>query len=187
MPVDIPKTDDRYASEKAGLDVVKESKPIEGAIQPISFHQHNGTDGSPKIVSKNIIDKDEGGKYLTTIAPATFYTTSATYVDVTSATKTFTKGEATRRYLLLFSAGLLNDTIEKVCSIIFDIDGTGAGEFTYGRGDDVAFTGVTIPMSLHFITDELASGSHTIKVQVKTTGGTFFLYNMKFSIIELII
>ncbi len=173
MPIDIPKTDDRFASEKAGLDVVKPSPEISGGLQ---FHQHNGTDGSPKIDYKNIQNNEAGGKYLSTVRKTDQFTSASTsFVNVTDLTITITTKNT--RVLLLFNSDAYHTVTGGNIYLTFTIDGTAVGgssglgtlQFVHGAQNLMMYA------SIHYVTDVLTAGSHTFKVQMKTSGADGYI------------
>lgn len=97
-------------------------------------------------------------------------TSSTSFVDATGLTTTITTGG--RRCLVIFQAAGNNNVANDNTAVDLAIDGTRQGgayglQFVSagGAGDngDLGFT---------FLTDELAPGSHTFKIQFRVDGGT---------------
>ncbi len=154
--------------------------------EQLQFHQHNGTDGSPKIDAKNVLNLSEGGKYNATVSPADFSVASATYANVTGALVTTTQTINAKRYLLLFTGGIQQTAANSASKMTFNINGVDKSDLTFYQkiyddagGDDI------IPISMNYITDSLANGTHTFQIRIKIDTGTVNLYNMKFLCIEL--
>jgi len=152
----------------------------------IKFHIHNGQDGSPMLEAANILSKEEGGKFnIDSDIISSFSTDSTTYTEITGLTQTIEQNLLEKRYLLLFSGEVrVNSGVPDIIYLTFDIDGTEVGNLGEITPNPDYLT-IDIPISLHWVSDKLAGGSHTFKVMVKTNTGTISLNFMKFSIIEI--
>lgn len=154
----------------------------------LPYHQHTGLDGSPKLDSVNIRNKEIGGKYkLQIVKTGSFETSSVTYANVTDLVITFTLEDKERRFLLLANGSdIYHSTAGEIIYLTFSVDGSNVGDL-------VAYTSSgfppRVPFSMSYITDNLSAGSHTFRVQMKISDGTGYLGTAGrtiFSIIELI-
>lgn len=99
-------------------------------------------------------------------------TTSASFVDVTGMTVTLTTGA--RRCLIAFQGTALNASTERVAFDLL-IDGVSQGGGLGVSQVSLAST-ESADVGFSFLTDVLAAGSHTFKLQWKVSGGTGTLY-----------
>lgn len=102
---------------------------------------------------------------------ARFQTSSATYVDLTGISVSLTAA-TTHQALISYSVNAYNGTAAKQNIGIVDIGGTGEAIseiIAGGTGDG----GSTYNLNAATFLKTGLSGATTIKVQVKTTGGTF--------------
>ena len=111
------------------------------------------------------------GGYLNQVEASSFNTASTSFVDVTGLTITVTV-VADTRVLLLFNGPVCNDTLGEYVCLTFTVDGS-----NIGGTDGLTFirqpvAGYFQNASLVFVTVALSAGSHTFKVQVRTTVGT---------------
>ncbi len=98
-------------------------------------------------------------------------TTSATFVDMTGVTITITTGAT--RCMIEFTADVFHSSATpQSISIALLIDGASQG----GTGGNLGVTSVAvnsgINVSFTFLTDVLSAGSHTFKIQWKTSAAT---------------
>ena len=167
------KKEENFESEKSGMGVFKESPKVDSELK---FHSHTGTDGSPKIDDKNVINRVGSGKYLSTVKKTTQFTTASTsFVDVTDLSLTVTTGNT--RVLLMFNADAYHTATGGEIYLTITVDGTKVGG-TNGMGRmifDQTNTNTWQLVSLHYITDVLTAGSHTFTVQMRTSGADGYL------------
>lgn len=116
-------------------------------------------------------------------------TTSSTFVDATGLTVTLTTGA--HRCFVTFSGTVTSSASGGVTSLDVAVDGTRQGG-TLGLLDINPSTGgYDLNGSFSFLTDVLSAGSHTIKLQFRSSGGatvTIFAGSTSpavFSVIEL--
>lgn len=159
---------------------------IKDTEEELADHQHTGLDGSPTLKQEDSLSTGTGGKYLNQVSSAVqFSTTSTTYVDITDMT--ITKDIDNRRVLLMFSGcDISNATIDAEIRLIFNIDGGGPGALAFSM-HDLSVSTVIFPVCMFWVTSVL-TGTHTFKIQMKTSAGTANLNGygtMVFTAIEL--
>lgn len=132
------------------------------------------TSAAHNIIVNDIIDHEtrilalpRGYKGLTTLA-TDFTTTSASYVDVTALSVTFT-AEASRRYRVELYFALSQTTASSGFAVISD------GTSNLVEGGVPAIASQTAYNNIFAITAPSA-GSVTYKAQVKTSGGTLRMF-----------
>ena len=181
MPVETPDT--RFASEKAGLPVVK---TIEEVVEAMPFHRHTGVDGSPKIDFAKVDNKEdsEGGKYVDSNSTATINISGAW--ATLSALNASKKIVGSKRFLIILSgvfmySGLSGSQVE----MRFDVDGTDTATLAVFLDNDGELNGDQLAFSFHFITSILSAATHTFTVEGRSVTGSGVLSAPIFSIIEL--
>ena len=123
-------------------------------------HDHGDADDAGAIV----------GAMATVRKTNTFATTSATFVDITDHTITFTT--RARRVLLIFSGSASNNTANTTTKITLDVDGSNVGGSNGLSLSQSDTAGSPHACNVEFITDVLTAASHTFKVQMATPAGT---------------
>ena len=176
-------TDDLYPSEKSGLEVIKTIEEIK--TEPLVFHTHDGTDGSPKLDDVNVINKNNGGIFDTNVSVAS-KAVSGVWANLAEFNLS-KKVNANKRFLLMLSGSIMHSGIGgSAIDLRFDIDGTDTGTLASFSDTDGDLNGDFLVFSIHYITSELSAATHTFQVEGRSTAGSGQLINVLFSIIEII-
>ena len=125
-------------------------------------------DASSNITAAGVGNIREGDVPNSSVATGTsdITTTSTTYTDMTDMEVRFVSGG--RPILMIFSAPFYAGQHTQV---VFDVDGTDYGYGREGRSDGNYINDNSIAIAW---LETLSAGTHTIKVQWKTSGGTAY-------------
>ena len=125
-------------------------------------------DASSNITAAGVGNIREGSVPNSSVATGTsdITTTSTTYTDMTDMEVRFVSGG--RPVLMVFSAPFYAGQHTQV---VFDVDGTDYGYGREGRSDGNYINDNSIAIAW---LETLSAGTHTIKVQWKTSGGTAY-------------
>lgn len=173
----------KFPSEESGLPAIREIKEFEHGILP---HLHDGFDGSQKIDTLNIVNKEsvEGGKYVDSNTKNSISIDGA-WEELTdlSASKEIVSD---KRFLIILSGSLLfvgagGCQIE----IKFNIDTVDTATLATFLDNDGELNGNEFPFSIHYITASLTPATHAFKVYGRSTVGGGELVSSIFSVIEL--
>lgn len=105
-------------------------------------------------------------------AGATTNTTSAAFVDMTGVTITMSTNAAAAEVGFV---GSFNISVAATAVVTLLVDGTNQGDATQGLQHVPATAATNAGISLVFRTATLSAGSHTFKLQYKTSAGTLTL------------